>query len=259
MTRAIDRLIVCGYDGERKRPQGCWYDLVFDALAAIAVVSEPTNGTGVRFGASAVIGRLRSARPALPPRRPPRRRGLPGSIAMPAPKSGGSCRCRPPAPTTRRPRCTQAAWSPRGVARGSATHRLLQSARYPAGDPAWAGQSQPRARAGARCEERETVVDQVLRFWRSALCRVVQPGSQAEVPIVGRLTLQGRTVRCRASGPLVATAEAVLIADYKTNRPALRESKTCAGLRGPARTLPRRVAKLYPDRAVRLPWSGRCA
>src|SRR6516225_8151556 len=32
MTRAADRLIICGADGERKRPDGCWYDLVRDAL-----------------------------------------------------------------------------------------------------------------------------------------------------------------------------------------------------------------------------------
>ena len=28
MTRAADRLVVCGSDGERERPQGCWYDLI---------------------------------------------------------------------------------------------------------------------------------------------------------------------------------------------------------------------------------------
>ena len=28
MTRAADRLIVCGAEGERKRPTGCWYDLI---------------------------------------------------------------------------------------------------------------------------------------------------------------------------------------------------------------------------------------
>ena len=32
MTRAADRLIVCGADGERKRPEGCWYDLVVEPL-----------------------------------------------------------------------------------------------------------------------------------------------------------------------------------------------------------------------------------
>jgi ATP-dependent helicase/nuclease subunit A len=32
MTRAAQRLIICGADGLRKRPQDCWYDLVRNAL-----------------------------------------------------------------------------------------------------------------------------------------------------------------------------------------------------------------------------------
>src|SRR5262249_6586583 len=32
MTRAIDRLVVCGFDNQRGRPPGSWYDLVFTAL-----------------------------------------------------------------------------------------------------------------------------------------------------------------------------------------------------------------------------------
>ena len=34
MTRAADRLIVCGADGERQRPDGCWYDLVRERARA---------------------------------------------------------------------------------------------------------------------------------------------------------------------------------------------------------------------------------
>ena len=35
MTRAADRLIVCGAEGERGRPKGCWYDLVREPLQPI--------------------------------------------------------------------------------------------------------------------------------------------------------------------------------------------------------------------------------
>ena len=45
------------------------------------------------------------------------------------------------------------------------------------------------------------------------------PGSRAEVPIVGRI--EGRTVT-GVVDRLVVTPDAVLIADYKTNRPAPR-------------------------------------
>ncbi len=46
LTRAIERLVVCGYDGERKRPEGCWYDLVLDALKEVAVRDPADDGDG---------------------------------------------------------------------------------------------------------------------------------------------------------------------------------------------------------------------
>ena len=52
------------------------------------------------------------------------------------------------------------------------------------------------------------------------------PGSRAEVPIVGRIAHGGAPSRCpaRSTGWSV-TADAVLIADYKTNRPAPRRPR----------------------------------
>ena len=43
MTRAIERLVVCGVDGVNKRPEGCWYDLARDALEAQCSASRPTT------------------------------------------------------------------------------------------------------------------------------------------------------------------------------------------------------------------------
>ena len=37
MTRAAQRLIICGADGLKKRPQDCWYDLIRNALDASLV------------------------------------------------------------------------------------------------------------------------------------------------------------------------------------------------------------------------------
>ena len=42
MTRAADRLIVCGAEGERRRPDGCWYDLICEPLKPFLV--EETDG-----------------------------------------------------------------------------------------------------------------------------------------------------------------------------------------------------------------------
>ena len=46
MTRAAERLIVCGVEGVNKRPDGCWYELVARrAQAGIASRSRPTTAT----------------------------------------------------------------------------------------------------------------------------------------------------------------------------------------------------------------------
>ena len=46
MTRAIERLIVCGVDGIRERPEGCWYDLTRDALETHCVSEPADDGDG---------------------------------------------------------------------------------------------------------------------------------------------------------------------------------------------------------------------
>src|SRR5262249_61014463 len=44
MTRAADRLIVCGADGERQRPKGCWYDLVVGPLRPFLIEEDADSG-----------------------------------------------------------------------------------------------------------------------------------------------------------------------------------------------------------------------
>src|SRR6516162_10273087 len=43
MTRAIDRLVICGAEGERPPPDGCWWKLVFAALKPPVSVEEPAD------------------------------------------------------------------------------------------------------------------------------------------------------------------------------------------------------------------------
>src|SRR3974390_941089 len=46
MTRAADRVIICGADGERRRPGGCWDDLFRTALDP-QLVEESDGGEKV--------------------------------------------------------------------------------------------------------------------------------------------------------------------------------------------------------------------
>ena len=44
MTRAAERLIVCGTQGDKKIPDGCWYQLVRDALRSQQRSGTPDDG-----------------------------------------------------------------------------------------------------------------------------------------------------------------------------------------------------------------------
>src|SRR5262249_43588594 len=46
MTRAIDRLVICGAEGERARPEGCWGNLGFTPLNPPPSVEEPAHERG---------------------------------------------------------------------------------------------------------------------------------------------------------------------------------------------------------------------
>ena len=108
MTRAADRLVVCGADGIRARPKGCWYDLVRGALDP-HLVEEEDNGEKVlryRKSASMASAPCRSSvrRPARSPRN--RRRGASfhcGCANQRLPNRRGVRRFRRRLPSTRRP------------------------------------------------------------------------------------------------------------------------------------------------------------
>ncbi len=45
--RAVDRLIICGADGVRSEPPGCWYKLVREALDPLPVEEDDVGGEKV--------------------------------------------------------------------------------------------------------------------------------------------------------------------------------------------------------------------
>src|SRR5262245_20206246 len=104
MTRAIDRLVICGAEGERARPEdagGTWYSP--RSSRPYRWKSRPTTGTA-RYGA---IAECRFARTGLLPRRPRRCRqsGRPHGSSAPRRPSGrrfASSRPRPPMMRRRR-------------------------------------------------------------------------------------------------------------------------------------------------------------
>jgi ATP-dependent helicase/nuclease subunit A len=232
MTRAADRLVVCGAVGQSGKPSGCWYDLMHGALTPAATEEAADDGDGM-------IWRLRNAWPAE---------------VEPAPESGaakatahGSERPAwldqeaPPewpqerglAPSNPYDEGTMAAAAPAGagerlkaLARGTLVHRLLQALPAIAPDRRAEAAHRHLARAPApfTAAERGSMVGQVLTVLEDPrFGDLFGPESRAEVPIVGRIAAGGRTIAVSGQvDRLAVTAGGVLIADYKTNRPAPR-------------------------------------
>jgi ATP-dependent helicase/nuclease subunit A len=254
MTRAIERLVVCGFESERKRPEGCWYDLVHDGLVPFSVQEDAEDGDGKLWRyrkpwAPEDARLLAAAAPATPAAVPPwLLRDAPAEQTPLTPLSPSSAydekvMTRTASGTDRR----------KALARGEAMHRLLQS--LPDLPPALRADA-ARRHLGRLKEfdegERENMLGQVLALLDDGrFADLFKPGSRAEVPIAGRLDRPGLPPFA-ISGQvdrLVVTDDAVLIADYKTNRPA---PATPPHAYVSQLALYRAVlAQLYPDKTIR--------
>jgi ATP-dependent helicase/nuclease subunit A len=254
MTRAIERLIVCGVDGGRKLPEGCWYDLVLGALREHCVVEPADDGTGE-------VLRYRKAPDASPAAE---KSHGPPATAITVPDwldktiEGAPARAAPIRPSgfVDDPKAAEH-FQPgearrRALARGNLVHRLMQS--LP--DIPSARRSDAAKHYLARnakdfsAAERDALIAQVLAVLDDArFADLFAPGSRAEVPIVGRLG--GRPI-CGQLDRLAVMPEAVLIGDYKTNRPAPRRLEDVPPGYVAQLALYRAVlARLYPGRAIR--------
>jgi ATP-dependent helicase/nuclease subunit A len=143
------------------------------------------------------------------------------------------------------------------LARGVLIHRLMQSLPDIAPERRREAAHRYLGRAGADFApaEREALAAKILHVLADArFAALFGPGSRAEVPIVGRLARPGRPALA-VSGQidrLAVSAAEVLIADYKSNRPAPRTAAQVPPAYVRQLALYRAVLrKLYPDRPVR--------
>ena len=249
MTRARDRLYVCGWQG--KRPGGIdetWYGLMHAGIASLPqtetvddilrLVSKQTGAAESRDAARATI----TAEP------------LPAWARMPAPAEGNPP--RPLAPS--RAAAEQAPASPLKddgrvrYQRGLIIHRLLQSLPdLPADRRRAAAEAFVRRPTwGLEGGAQNIIVDETLRVLDTpAFAPLFAAGSRAEVALSG---LVGKHVIAAQVDRIAVTATDVWIIDYKTNRPPPREQASVdpayvlqmATYRGALRAI-------YPAHAVR--------
>jgi len=225
MTRAADRLIICGAAGRTKRPDGCWYDLVRQALDPFLIEDKDGDDKILRYrktepGAAAPIV------PAVQPAKSERRE-LPIWLREPVPAEAEPA--PPLSPSSifdeaigRVAAGVSAADRQRALDRGRIVHRLLQS--LPDIRPERRQDAAERYLAGAAKDfaaaEQAGIVRQILAILDDEnFAELFAAGSRAEVPIVGRLPCPDGTAAA-VSGQvdrLIVTSDAVLIADYKSD------------------------------------------
>ena len=254
MTRAADRLIVCGAEGVRGRPPSCWYDLVRKPLAELLVEEQDDGETGLalsqvrkrrsRASPRRVEPEVKSERPALPrwlrelaPAEPPR--------AVVAVAIVGIRRRRAPrrarAALSRRADRQKALRSrpPRAPADAVAARHSRRSAasRPPRDYLGKRGEQLRRGRANKALGQHPRPSSTIR------LCRTLCAGQPRRSADRRPHCVAGQHRRFTCPGQidrLAVTDKAVLIADYKTDRSVPPEtSSEVAVLRHPACALSR--------------------
>lgn len=237
LTRAEDWLIVGGWSGKQKAPEACWYNQIERAMRATA--QELRDDWLAREGLEP-IHRLDSEQTEKPDRDSTSQTPLHGAamvlpewITHPAPAEPTPPRpLAPSRPVSETPpaRSPLHGSDESRFQRGRLVHRLLQflpdlptlrradAARAFLNRPLW---NLPEGERDALIAETLAVLDDP-RF-----APLFGPGSVAEASITG---LIGGFVVSGQVDRLLVTPEAVLIVDYKTNRPPPRDPKDVPAL-----------------------------
>jgi ATP-dependent helicase/nuclease subunit A len=258
MTRAADRLVVCGAEGERAPPEGCWWNLVSAALKPLSVEEPADDGDGKVWRYRKVPPVARQADfdfiAAAPAQVQPPWLDRDAPMQVPRIRLLSPASAYDEAPSARVRVVSGRIDREKALARGVLVHRLLQSLPdiAPERRTEAARRHLARAASALNAEEREHVLEQISRVLEEPrFAQLFLPGSRAEVPIVGRLA-GGMLAVSGQVDRLAVTRESVLIADYKTNRPAPQRLEDVPAAYVTQLALYRAVlGQLYPDKAVR--------
>ncbi|NRG16469.1 double-strand break repair helicase AddA [Rhizobiales bacterium] len=239
MTRARDRLVVCGWAGKSAPPEGTWYGLVRTALEPQALEEKDGEGGlsrllwrkgGMNLEAPKLGGEPSAAapseiappdwltRPANVPARPRRLQPSKAFDEMEA-KEGYE---QPDGLAALEAARSSASWA---LKRGNLMHRMLETL----------PEMEAAARRGAaeryldhalspdEVPRKKELAEEALNVLNDArFATVFSPQARAEVPIVGRIAApDGEEILVSGQVDRLLVAEdEVLIVDYKTNRHA---------------------------------------
>ncbi|MGH7008106.1 MAG: double-strand break repair helicase AddA [Stellaceae bacterium] len=230
LTRAADRLYVCGWTGRRKSPDEAWYPFVHAGLkaaggkafrfdAADLIGAEGWSGEGLRL-----VTQQRAARETPTVRRAVALAAdvLPSwATAPPPPEPAPPKPLRPSRPARAEPPTRSPLGADDGhiFRKGLVVHRLLQNLPRVAREQRAAAAKRFLARPvlGLPPAEQASIAAETLTVLAAPeWADLFGPGSEAEVPIVG--LVGDRAVSGRIDRLLVTDTE-IAIVDYKTMRP----------------------------------------
>jgi len=261
MTRAEDRLIVCGAQPKGEAPTGSWYAMIEQGLmqseAGLKVIGEGDEAT-LRFMVSA---------PSSAEGETARLEGEAMPFAVPQWLGERVVREAEPLPPLKPSSALTAAdgeerpgdgpFLAEAAAAGRLAHLLLQVLPgVPEARRLATAEALAEARGGAlRPERRATIVADALQLLAApALTGLFADDALAEVPVAGSIRLADGEVRA-VSGRidrLAVTAESVVVADFKTTARPPRDVDAI-----PVTTIAQLAAyaalmrEIYPGRAVR--------
>lgn len=227
LTRACDRLYICGYQTKRPVKEGCWYQLIGRALDSVlppsgmenillAPADNPADAVWLTHTDTGLIRLTNSGDKVITSTTAPTKSAvlspaLPNWLYQPAPSE----------PTPTRPLMPSRPTDDDGndhllppdqayaLRRGTFLHQLLQYL------PDIAPEKRREA-ANKRCPADITVPDQLFQVLDDPrFAPLFGPGSLAEVPLVG---LVGNQVVSGQADRLVILKDKVIVIDYKTNR-----------------------------------------
>ncbi|HTK13645.1 MAG TPA: double-strand break repair helicase AddA [Xanthobacteraceae bacterium] len=268
LTRAEEKLVICGAEGAQKRAEGCWYDLVHDALADDSEAIECDGESVWRYPPGAVI----QLTPTLSSTSADNTREDLLRLDRPAPDDPAGPRTLSPSSAYDETHVTAATPAARAdatalvstlasarlaLARGRLMHRLLQALPEIAPERRDAAAKTFLARNAADFtpDDHAAMLEQARRILDDpAFAALFAAGSRAEVPIAGRLkdAVGNRVMVNGQIDRLAVTETEILIGDFKTNRPPPRRIADVPPAYVAQLALYRAVlAKLYPGRIVR--------
>ncbi len=251
MTRAEDRLIICGAKGKRDPAEDCWYTLMRAGFKTLSPLSESENGNTIYL-----TQQTREADRIKPdsPQQNLDIHDLPDWIYTPADKEDDSSAILRPSHIDDTAASPLSGLAANRFLRGNLTHKLLQLL-PDLPQEIWAEKAASYlAHYGRELPEtiRENIAAETLAILKNPqFTKIFGEGSMAEVPITGYHKPTNQPVSGQIDRLLI-TQDEILIIDFKTNRPPPKTPAQIPQIYRDQLGLYAEILKdIYPGRAIK--------